>query len=243
MSPGSAIAEHVVTVLRDRGIEPDEHVPTPVEHRDLGSYDTIVSLAPNVARELLEHHGLADVRERLLEWDVADPFQGSPEDYEQTARELSQLLTRHRDQLLVARGATSLVAPATRSLAARIDKWKVELRTAKPEPTRLKGIHSFSFGLFEEDLRPVLGRLAARLARRVEDHTDGRAVEALPLGTAVGLAKWLAPSMSLVALDPLPSLRNTFSHSGAVPSNDELLRCLEALETALPIVSALDDVR
>ncbi len=68
-------------------------------------------------------------------------------------------------------------------------------------------------------------------------------MEALPLGTAVWLAKELARSIDLVALDPLSSMRNAFAHSGAVPSNGELLRCLESLEFALPVVSTLDAVR
>ncbi len=79
----------------DYAIDATSHVPTHISTLDLGSYDLIVALNDVIAEDL--DHSLS---EKVLVWDVDDPYETCLEAYRETAttidRELDSLTERLR---------------------------------------------------------------------------------------------------------------------------------------------------
>jgi protein-tyrosine phosphatase len=85
----------------DYGIDATAHVPTPISTLDLGSYDVIVAMNDVIAEDL-DHLP----SEKVLVWDVDDPYDTCLEAYRETAttigRELDSLTERLRAEGAIA---------------------------------------------------------------------------------------------------------------------------------------------
>jgi protein arginine phosphatase len=80
---GDPATPYTIVVARELGYDLTEHRARSVGDLDLGSYDWIVALTPEIATRLRDGFGVPN--ERLVAFDVDDPYGGRLDGYRECA--------------------------------------------------------------------------------------------------------------------------------------------------------------
>ena len=97
----SAATKDAITTLKEYGIDAGQHVPSPAEGTDWGSVDYVVALNAGVAHDLrTPKFGVPP--EKLVEWQIRDPYGQPLEVYRKRAGEIKECLASFFDGLGVA---------------------------------------------------------------------------------------------------------------------------------------------
>ena len=81
-----ADAENAVLTLSTFGIDASNHQPRSLDTVDLHSFDIIIAMKKDIAREVLAKFSLP--ADRLRVWNIADPFGDNLEEYQRCARKI-----------------------------------------------------------------------------------------------------------------------------------------------------------
>lgn len=91
VAPGYAIAAHTVALAEELvGADLSEYPPRAVHDVDVHSYEIVVALDSMVANALA---GDLSPLQRLVTWEIKDPYGGTLEDYRRTAEEIIERLS------------------------------------------------------------------------------------------------------------------------------------------------------
>ena len=83
----SAAIESIETMKRDYGINISAHIPRAVSQIDLNAFDRIIALDSYVERQLKSYQVPS---ERLITWNIEDPFGQGIEVYRECARKIKK---------------------------------------------------------------------------------------------------------------------------------------------------------
>lgn len=83
---GEAAAETVAVMRALYGIDISGHRPKSLTEVPLSIYDKIIALSPGVAEFIRGIY--PQVKDKLICWDIEDPYEGGPEAFERCARRI-----------------------------------------------------------------------------------------------------------------------------------------------------------
>lgn len=86
ITPGFGIAEHTVVLAAElAGIDLGDYVPRDIADVNVHSFETVIALDRLVADALKDQLSSS---QRLILWDIEDPYGGTMENYRRTAEEI-----------------------------------------------------------------------------------------------------------------------------------------------------------
>jgi protein-tyrosine-phosphatase len=93
LTPGTTAdcANAAYTLKRVLGIDASEHLPRHVRELDLSSFDVVVAMTNCIAKELKELFPALDA-ERLLTWQISDPYGDNLVEYQRCAAKIDTKL-------------------------------------------------------------------------------------------------------------------------------------------------------
>jgi len=85
---GMRAAKDAVEAMKEIDLDITEHRTTEIEEIDLADYDQVVAMTFEIGSRLLDHFQVEE--DKLIIWDIPDPFGKGIEEYRSTIRALKQ---------------------------------------------------------------------------------------------------------------------------------------------------------